>query len=179
MMASPESMPRVSTFLGHLLKSLRIRLCGTCNFRCMEVVWGGVRHYLAPTLPHCGRLRASFHHKFEVQPTTVEVFASLRESRLRIRDILSYFALMDVGPTFYWEFPYFGMATGLPVLFCKTVVPVLDSAVLIRPAGTGNSGLRLCGARYLEGRGCSRSVCRPITPFDSLEPLRMTHPTRR
>ena len=53
---------------------------------------------------------------------------------------------MDVGPTFYWEFPYFGMATGLPVLFCKTVVPVLDSAVLIRPAGTGDSGLRLCGA---------------------------------
>ena len=64
---------------------------------------------------------------------------------------------MDVGPTFYWEFPYFGMATGLPVLFCKTVVPVLDSAVLIRPAGTGDSGLRLCGAlgpptvRYCSG----------------------------
>ena len=38
------------------------------------------------------------------------------------------------------------MATGLPALFCKTVVPVLDSAVLIRPAGTGDSGLRLCGA---------------------------------
>ena len=122
-------------------------------------MWG-VRRYLAPTLPHCGRLRASFHHKFEVQPTTVEVFASLRESRLRIRDILSYFALMDVGPTFYWEFPYFGMATGLPVLFCKTVVPVLDSAVLIRPAGTGDSGLRLCGAgsigtiAYYHGCNC-------------------------
>ena len=26
----------------------------------MEVVCGGVRRYLAPTLPHCGRLRASF-----------------------------------------------------------------------------------------------------------------------
>jgi hypothetical protein len=44
------------------------------------------------------------------------------------------------------KFLYFGMATGLPVLFCKTAVPVLDFAVLIRPAGTGDSGLRLCGA---------------------------------
>ena len=43
------------------------------------------------------------------------------------------------------------MATGLPVLFCKAVVPVLDSAVLIRPAGTGDSGLRLCGALYSRG----------------------------
>jgi hypothetical protein len=45
------------------------------------------------------------------------------------------------------------MATGLPALFCKTVVPVLDSAVLIRPAGTGDSGLRLCGAATKVLRG--------------------------
>ena len=38
------------------------------------------------------------------------------------------------------------MEAGLPVLFCKMAVPVLDSAVLIRPARTRDSGLRLCGA---------------------------------
>ena len=92
---------------------------------------------------------------------------------------------MDVGPTFYWEFPYFGMATGLPVLFCKTVVPVLDSAVLIRPAGTGDSGLRLCGAivmvvkanmESLVVRLVARLVASAVQSVACLNPVRWTPP---
>jgi hypothetical protein len=68
------------------------------------------------------------------------------------------------------------MATGLPALFCKTVVPVLDSAVLIRPAGTGDSGLRLCGALLdsVPVSGCQDSSCGEQVMKLSLEAIEVT-----